>query len=96
MSQRVWFLSSARRDLVRLADFLAGNPAKANQALEAILAGAASLGDFADRGAPVEPPNGRKLIVPFGKAAYIIFYLVEPDAVVITRVFHGLEDRPLA
>jgi plasmid stabilization system protein ParE len=44
----------------------------------------------------VEPPDGRKLIVPFGRTAYIILYLVEPDAVVITRIFHSLEDRPLA
>jgi plasmid stabilization system protein ParE len=96
VSRRVRFLSSARRDLLRLTDFLAGNPAKASGALEVILAGAASLSDYAERGVPVEPPDGRKLIVPFGRTAYIILYLVEPDAVVITRIFHSLEDRPLA
>ena len=97
MRRRVRFLSSARWDLVRLSDFLAGaDPAKALDALEAILAGAASLSEYAERGAPVEPPNGRKLIVPFGRAAYIIFYRVDPDGVIITRIFHSLEDRPLA
>lgn len=66
------------------------------EAMDVILAGAASLAEFAERGALVEPPNGRKFVVPFGKAAYIIHYLVHPDEVIVTRIFHSLEDRPLA
>lgn len=82
---------------MRLADFLAGrDSSKATAALDAILARAASLAEYAERGALVEPPHGRKLVVPFGKAAYIIHYLVKHDEVIIARIFHSLEDRPLA
>lgn len=97
MTRRVDFLPEARADLVRLADFLAGrNPDAATDAMEAILAGAGSLSTLANRGAPAMGPNARKHFVPFGRSAYVIIYQVQSERVLITRVFHGLEDRPLA
>jgi len=36
----------------------------------------------------------RELVVPFGSGAYVIQYRVDPTAVIIARVFHGLERRP--
>lgn len=41
-------------------------------------------------------PNARKLFVPFGRSAYVLMYQVRVEQVLITRIFHGLEDRPLA
>ena len=37
--------------------------------------------------------DGRELQVPFGRYGYAIRYLILGDTVVITRVFHGREDR---
>ena len=38
----------------------------------------------------------RELLVPFGRAAYVIQYRVYDRVVLIARIFHSLEDRPLA
>jgi len=84
----------ASRDLARLADFLAGrNPKAALRAGDALENAARSLSDLADRGR--HGPGGlRELVVRFGKNAYILVYKVEPERVLIARIFHSLEDRP--
>ena len=47
-----------------------------------------------ERGRPSPfQPNLRELIVPFGSAAYVVEYRVDEAAVVVSRVFHSLEDR---
>jgi len=97
VKRRVRFLPGGRRDLARLANFLAErNPQAASNAIEAILAAAGSLSEFAERGVPSRSQNARKLFVPFGRSAYIIHYRVEAEEVLIARIFHSLEDRPLA
>lgn len=97
MKRRIDFLPEAKADLVRLADFLAGPGTEAAvEALEAIQAATDSLSTLAERGAPAMGPNARKLFVPFGRSAYVILYQVRAEQVLITRIFHGLEDRPLA
>lgn len=97
MKRRVRLLPRSRRDLVRLADFLAErNPSVADTAIEAILLAIASLGEFAERGAPGRSAKHRRLFVPFGRSAYVVQYRVEAEEVVVGRIFHGLEDRPLA
>ena len=35
----------------------------------------------------------RELSVKFGKAGYIVRYRIDPDAVVVARIFHMLEHR---
>ncbi|MDO9474042.1 MAG: type II toxin-antitoxin system RelE/ParE family toxin [Caulobacter sp.] len=47
------------------------------------------------RGRPVAG-DVRELIIPFGAGGYIIRYRVRDQTVVIARIFHSLEDRPLA
>lgn len=37
----------------------------------------------------------RKQVVNFGKYGFVILYTVETDAVVILKVYHGLENRPV-
>jgi plasmid stabilization system protein ParE len=36
----------------------------------------------------------RELIVKFGKSAYVIRYRVTDEAVIITRIWHGRQNRP--
>ncbi len=38
----------------------------------------------------------RELFVPFRRAAYVIQYRVYERVVLVARIFHSLEDRPLA
>jgi plasmid stabilization system protein ParE len=52
-----------------------------------------SLGEFAERGRQSPYPGIRELVVPFGRAAYIIEYRVDAETVVIARIFHSLEQR---
>ncbi|MES2033957.1 MAG: type II toxin-antitoxin system RelE/ParE family toxin [Pseudomonadota bacterium] len=97
MSRRVQFGPAAEDDLGRLVDFLLEkNPDAAWKASEALEAAAASLGEFSERGVPGERPNTRELIVPFGRGDYVIQYRVYERLILITRIFHGLEDRPPA
>jgi hypothetical protein len=44
---------------------------------------------------PAARPGYRELVVPFGSGAYIIRYRIDTrrDAVVITRLWHGREQR---
>jgi plasmid stabilization system protein ParE len=43
----------------------------------------------------VERPAGmRELDVKFGKSAYVVRYRVTDDAVIVTRVWHGRQNRP--
>lgn len=97
MKRDVRFQPRARQDLERLSTFLAErNPSAAERALETIRSAAASLDEFSDRGAPGGRRGLRRLIAPFGRAAYIIHYRVEPQTVIIVRVFHSRERGPLA
>lgn len=52
-----------------------------------------SLGQMADRGRKHAASDARELVVPFGRDAYILRYRVEPDRVIVARVFHLREDR---
>lgn len=37
--------------------------------------------------------TAREINIPFGRSAYIIRYRVSGRRVIITRIWHGLEDR---
>jgi len=61
-----------------------------------VLAGAIrSLDVFPERGRPSGVANVRELVVPFGRAAYVVRYghIVGSDEVVVLRVWHGREQR---
>ena len=94
MTDEVRLAPKAWRDLARLADFLASkNPRAAERAQVTLWEAIGSLNRLADRGAPTGVPSTRRLFVPFGRAGYVVVYLVEPDTVTILRMFHALEDR---
>jgi plasmid stabilization system protein ParE len=56
---------------------------------------ARSLTDSPERGRPATRSGFRELVVPFGRGAYVIRYRIDRtrDAVVITRLWHGREQR---
>ena len=53
-----------------------------------------SLSDFPDRGRPARP-DFRELVVPFGRGAYILRYMVSRarGMVLVVRIWHGREKR---
>jgi plasmid stabilization system protein ParE len=83
----------ADRDLVRLGEFLwRANPRAARDARATIVAAIRSLATHPFRGA-AKTDDLRQLRVRWGRSGYVIQYRVEPDAVVIARIFAGLERR---
>jgi plasmid stabilization system protein ParE len=89
----VEFSPTARRDLDRLRQWLEERaPHVTHRAAETIVAASRSLGEFPERGRLV-PENLRELIIPFGTTSYVIQYDVQPQHVIILRIFHALEDR---
>jgi plasmid stabilization system protein ParE len=83
-------------DLARLHRFLANsNRAAADNAIARLTAAIDSLHVFPERGRPLVPSNLRELIVPFGRAGYVLRYAYSAakDELVIVRVWHGRELR---
>lgn len=92
MSYRVIVQSRARRDLIRLGDFLVSdNPRAALAAVTAIEAGLRSLVRFPERAA--EQHGVRSLIIPFGQSGYVARYRIVGAEVFVERVLHMREDR---
>jgi hypothetical protein len=54
-----------------------------------------SLDIFPERGRPSGAPNVRELIVPFGRAGYVLRYAYwrQVDEVVVLRIWHSREAR---
>ena len=102
MSFRVRLTRDAQADLERLFDFVierelareGGDLALAEQALEAIRAGLATLraSPFTCRKAG-NSPFLRELIIPFGHSGCVaLFEIDDPETVSILAVRHQLED----
>ncbi|WP_395649830.1 type II toxin-antitoxin system RelE/ParE family toxin [Brevundimonas sp.] len=93
MTLPVRFSRASQADRERLAAFLARNsPQAAEDAADAITTAIARLGAFPMLGRSVASGD-RELSVKFGKAGYIVRYRIDPDAVVVARIFHMLEHR---
>lgn len=95
MPKVVW-RKEALADVDRIFNFLRlKNWNAARRAAQAIKVAGFSLADAPLKGSALSDGSGRrKLIVPFGKSAYIIYYALEQDKVLIVRVHHGRENRP--
>ena len=102
MSFQVRLTREAHADLERLFEFVlereldreGGDLALAEQALDAIRAGLATLATspFTCRKAG-SSPFLRELIVPFGRTGYVaLFEIDDPSTVTILAVRHQLED----
>ena len=86
----------AKKDLERLRIFLAEtNVTASERAVARLLAAIQSLRDFPGRGRPIAQTGLRELIVPFGKAGYVVRYYhsARYDGIVILRIWHSREDR---
>ncbi|MBD2296027.1 type II toxin-antitoxin system RelE/ParE family toxin [Anabaena sphaerica FACHB-251] len=96
MSEIVW-TETATNDLNRHYDFLStNNPDGAARAVQAIVSAGESLQQNPRRGAIVDEIAGlRKLLVSFGKYGFIIHYVILEDDVIILRIYHGRENRPI-
>lgn len=92
--RRVELRPAARRDMLRFERSLNRHSPKAALRMFDLVANRIlSLAEQPFKG--VERPNGlRELIIKFGKAAYVVRYRVSDDTVVVTRVWHSLQDRP--
>lgn len=83
----------ARRDRVRLAAFLAEHsPAAAMRAVDTIITGISALADHPLSG-HLCADGFRELMIPFGNSGYVVRYRVDPEHVVIARVYHMREHR---
>ncbi|QYX30840.1 type II toxin-antitoxin system RelE/ParE family toxin [Sphaerospermopsis torques-reginae] len=96
MSEIVW-TETAINDLNRHYDFIAINNADAAaRAVQTIVSSGGSLQQNPRRGAIVDEIAGlRKLVVSFGKYGFIIHYVILEDDVIILRIYHGRENRPI-
>jgi len=54
------------------------------------------LQDFPNRGLSTGDTDIRQVVLRFGSSGYIVRYAVLPDTkdIIITRIWHGREDRP--
>lgn len=85
---------AARADRARLAAFLAEvSPHAAERAIDTIETALRRLSLYPESGRP-SAGDRRDLPIRFGDSGYIVQYRVDPDAVVIARIFHMREDRP--
>ena len=95
MARRIAVSSLARADLIRLRQFIASeSKAAAALAIQRLLSGVRLLRDFPELGVAVRKPF-RHLILPYGRSAYVVRYRVTKEEIVIVRIWHGREKRPL-
>jgi plasmid stabilization system protein ParE len=74
----------------------ANAPEAAASAIQAIVAAGESLAQNPQRSAIVEQAAGlRKLLIRFGKAGFVLHYVILEQEVVILRIYHGREQRPV-
>lgn len=93
MRRRIILAPEATADRERLVAFLVDvNPRAALDVADTIIEALAALAQFPERGALMD--NGlRQLIIPFGMSGYVAQYRVDPDVVIIARIFHMRETR---
>lgn len=93
MTYRVALTAEAGRDLVRLADFLAGhNENAARRASGTIKAALRSLARMPARARRISG-DLHEFDVRVGKSGYVVQFRVVHNDVIIARIFHMREDR---
>lgn len=95
MTRRVELRPAAERDLDRFAEFLAPLSERAAENCRSWLhESLRKLGDRPFIGRPSAKEGYRELTLKFAKVSYLVRYRVTDDAVIITRIWHGKENRP--
>ena len=78
----------------RLVAFLSEKSSQAaSRAAATLAASIEDLRQFPNSGRKGPADNIRELIIRFGAGAYIVQYRVDPDVILVTRVFHSRENR---
>jgi toxin ParE1/3/4 len=87
------FSLSARKDIERLRDFIASySPASAARAIDRITEGLSLLRHTPEAGVALGQ-GYHQLILKYGKSGYVVRYRISGDTILITRIWHGREDR---
>jgi plasmid stabilization system protein ParE len=96
MTPIIW-TKAATTDLKRHYSFLEPiDPGIAQKAVQAIFKAGESLKDNPRRGVVVLQAKGlRKLRVIFGKYGFVMHYVFIETEVLILRIYHGWENRPI-
>ncbi|BAU14548.1 hypothetical protein LEP3755_50960 [Leptolyngbya sp. NIES-3755] len=95
MSQVSW-LEQSINDIQRHTETLQEqSPEIVIEFTDAIVSAGNSLATFPKR-YPLIHPNSviRRMLVPFGKYGYCLYYVVSDDTVLILQVLHGREPSP--
>ncbi|KIH76861.1 Plasmid stabilization system protein ParE [Geoalkalibacter ferrihydriticus] len=96
MNYKVRYTKAAKKDFLRLYDFLLGKDLQAaRRALEAIRKGMDFLQDFpfTCRKATPENPFLREMIISFGAGGYVVLFEIEDEkTVTILAVRHQREE----
>jgi plasmid stabilization system protein ParE len=91
--RKIVYAQRADADLARLEEFIASESRRqASRAIARILRGLRNLENFPEMGRDVGE-GCRELVLRYGKSGYVIRYRVLDDAILITRIWHGKEDR---
>ena len=89
----IWSVA-ARADLIRLRQFIEPHNSNAARNAAQTLRNAASLIlQHPGIGKRLEGRQDRELFVPFGQRGYVIRYRLDENAIIILKIWHGLEDR---
>jgi len=88
-----WSIPAAE-DLEHICEWIErDSPAAARRVARTIYYECARLKDFPYVGRPSRRMAGRRELV-FAPLPYIVVYQIKPEAVEISRVFHGAQDWP--
>jgi plasmid stabilization system protein ParE len=94
--QSVIWSPTALEDLVRLRNFIAPhNPDAARRAAESLKKAAKLLAEHPGLGKRLEGRTDRELMVPFGQRGYALRYRLDGETIVVLKIWHSFEDRPL-
>ncbi len=94
MQRSVRYVSSAEADLERIAAFLSKeSQGRAERAIDRLERGLTNLCAFPEMAVAVDG-GLRQMVIRDTWNAFVVRYRVTDDAILITRIWHGLENRP--
>lgn len=94
MPRRVVYLRSAEADLEIIAAFLSKETiGRAERAIDRLERGLATLCVFPEMAAAVDG-GLRQMVIRDRWNAFVLRYRFTDDAILVTRIWHGLQDRP--
>lgn len=94
MARDVRYLHSAEADLERIAAFLSQETeGRAERAIDRLEEGLANLCAFPEMGVAVVG-GLRQMVIRDRWNAFVVRYRITGSAILVTRIWHGFENRP--